>query len=112
MFGFGGDSKSEEKAEAPQAPAAAPAEAPASSGESGDPKVGSMPSGDYTIHIHLQTGKNFSLPDEDTVDPYVRIEALGVEGSSKTHNDVSATASVNFNEHIFLSLKKIDNEDA
>ena len=70
-----------------------------------------MPSGDYSIHVHLQTGKNFLLPEEDTVDPYIQIEVLGRTKTSNTKNDVTIDTKVNFNEHIFMDLKKMDNEE-
>lgn len=71
-----------------------------------------MPSGDYVVHVHLQNGKNFFLPDEDTCDPYVHVEVLGVSKKSSVKNDITPDASVNFNEHIFLELKKIEDEAA
>lgn len=77
-----------------------------------DPKVGTMPSGDYVIHIHLQNGKNFFLPDEDTCDPYVFVEVLGANKKSSVKNDITPDASVNFNEHMFIELKKIEDEQA
>lgn len=82
MFGFG-DSESKSKEKKPAAGGgggdggnegggADPAAAGGGGGGDGEEKkIGTMPSGDYVIHIHLQNGKNFFLPDEDTCDPYV-----------------------------------------
>lgn len=80
MFGFG-DSESKSKEKKPAAGGGGGdggneggGADPAAAGGGGDgeeKKIGTMPSGDYVIHIHLQNGKNFFLPDEDTCDPYV-----------------------------------------
>ena len=69
-----------------------------------------MPPGDYNIHLHVQTGKNFILPDEATVDPYVQIEVLGQKKKTNVKNDVTPDTKVNFNEHLFIDLKKMDDE--
>lgn len=50
------------------------------------------------------------MPDEDTVDPYVQIEVLDQTVKSTTKNDITPDVKVNFNEHIFIDLKKMDNE--
>lgn len=84
--------------------------AEADSAEPDHKTVSSMPSGDYSIHLHVQTGKNFVLPDEDTVDPYVQIEVLGEKKKSMVRKDITPDVKVNFNEHIFIDLKKMDNE--
>jgi hypothetical protein len=111
MFGFGGGNENNEAAAAGGGGAAAggdPAAAGAAPAE--EKKVGSMPSGDYSVHFHIQTGKNFVMPDEETVDPYVQIELIDQSKCSTTKNDITVDAKVNFNEHIFIDLKKVDNE--
>ena len=72
--------------------------------------VGTMPSGDYVIHIHVQTAKNLLLPEEDTVDPYLKIEVLGQSKKTNVKSDITVDTKVNFNEHIFIDLKKMDKE--
>lgn len=50
------------------------------------------------------------MVNEDEVDPYVSVECLSASGKSATKSGVEASTVVNFNEHIFLELKKMDNE--
>lgn len=50
------------------------------------------------------------LPDEEFVDPYVEVEVLQQSKKTSTKNDIPVDAKVNFNEHLFIDLKKMDNE--
>lgn len=36
-----------------------------------------MPSSYISIQLQVQTGMNFALPDDDTVDPYMQINLIG-----------------------------------
>lgn len=36
-----------------------------------------MKDGNYIIHVHIQSAKNLFLPDQDTFDPFVKINVLG-----------------------------------
>lgn len=73
-------------------------------------KVGSMPQGDYNVHIHLQSAKNLKMDEEDTVTPYMSFECLGEEKKSTHKENITKNDNVVFNEHHFLEIKNVTNE--
>lgn len=101
---LGGGSASKEQPEAVQSdPALPPAEGEEPIEEEG--KVVSMKSGDYLIHIHVQSAKNISLDSADVCDPFVKIDCLGASKQTEAKNDVSREAKVTYDEHIFMEFK-------
>ena len=47
-------------------------------------KVGSMKSGEYLLHVLIETGKMMGVDGEDTVDPLVKVSILG-KNKETTH---------------------------
>ena len=45
--------------------------------EEGDGSVGEMKRGDYMIHVLLEKGKDFKVPEDSTVDPMLEVTCLG-----------------------------------
>ena len=68
-------------------------------------KVGTMKPGDYTIHILVQNAKQLKADGDDTCDPVIEFKIGDVVGKTTKKNDISRSATVKFNEHIFLELK-------
>ena len=81
-------------------------------------KVGSMKAGDYTVHILVQNARQLVADGDDTCDPVVEFNINNAEGASmaagktKKKSDVSRSATVKINEHIFLELKDLTTQDA
>jgi len=67
-------------------------------------KVGKMPAGDYTIHILVQNARQLIADGDDTCDPAVEFTVEGVNGKTTTKKDVTRSATVKFNEHVFLEV--------
>ena len=68
-------------------------------------KVGSMKEGDYTVHILVQNARQLIADGDDTCDPIIEFSVNSVTGKTTKKCDVSRSATVKFNEHIFLELK-------
>ena len=117
MFRFGDNKEKDESKEAAPADEGAEADgAPPVSGSQGEEvsegkKVGNMRSGDYLVHILIYSAKNLVLDDEDTVDPFIKINILGQEKSTSIKKDISCNSKVTFEEHLFMELKNVSKED-
>jgi hypothetical protein len=75
-------------------------------------KVGNMPAGDYTIHILVQNARQLVADGDDTCDPAVEFTVKDVSGKTTTKKDVTRSATVKFNEHVFLEVPGLTNTDA
>ena len=104
----GGDGDDEEKKEGEEGEAKEEEQEESSAGA----KVGSMKAGDYTVHILVQNARQLIADGDDTCDPVVEFKINDVSGKTSKKTDVTRSATVKFNEHIFLELKGLTTEDA
>jgi hypothetical protein len=66
----------------------AAAEVPAESSDAA-PSVSNMPSGEYLLHVLVETGKNIGMDGEDTVDPLVTVKLNGKSKDTGSKPDVT-----------------------
>ena len=71
-----------------------------------------MKPGDYMVHVHIQRAKALTLDSEDVVDPFIKVKVLDQEKSTSAKEDISASANVVYDEHMFLELKALTKEKA
>ena len=71
-----------------------------------------MKAGDYTVHILVQNARQLIADGDDTSDPVIEFMVGDVQGKTTKKKDVSRSATVKFNEHIFLELKGLSTQDA
>ena len=70
--------------------------------EEGPGGLGEMKRGDYMIHIFLEKGKDFKVPENSTVDPMLEVHCFGGKEYSQAKDDIGGISEVTWMEHIFL----------
>ena len=80
--------------------------------ESAANEVGEMRRGDYMIHVFIEKGKEFAVPENSTIDPMIQIDCLGEKTYSSAKDDIGGLGEVVWSEHLFLEPKNVEKKDA
>ena len=75
--------------------------------ESSTNEVGEMKKGDYMIHVFIQQSRALKIPDQETVDPIIKVKCLGKYQFTKEKDDIGVNNTVSWNEHIFFEPKDL-----
>ena len=71
-----------------------------------------MKRGDYMVHVFLEKGKEFKVPEDSTIDPMLEVHALGAKEYSQAKDDIGGISEVTWLEHIFLEPGNIEKKAA
>ena len=69
-------------------------------------KVGKITPGDYVVHLLIQKGKEFAIPEGETKDLFVQVEICGNKEVSPVKNEVANITVCEFGAHVFVELRK------
>ena len=64
------------------------------------------------IHVYIEKGKNFKVPEDSTIDPMFCIETLGRKEYTKAKDDIDGVSEVVYDEHIFIEARNVDKREA
>ena len=64
------------------------------------------------IHVFIEKGKDFVVPENSDIDPMFHVEALGKKQFSQAKKGIGAATEVVWDEHIFLECVNIDKKEA
>lgn len=84
----------------------------AESKEDEAPSVGEMRRGDYMIHVFVEKGKEFAVPESSTIDPLVEVTCLNQKQYSSAKDNIGGLGEVVWSEHLFLEPKNVEKVDA
>lgn len=71
-------------------------------------EVGSLPGGDYMIHVFIENSRQFKTKGkDDTINPIIECRCIGQKVYTKGKADIGPTASIAWNEHCFFDLKQV-----
>ncbi len=59
----------------------------------------------------IEVARQLKVPDGQTVDPIVEVTVCGEKRFTSAKNDVSATTTLNWNEHMFFEPKNVSQDD-
>jgi hypothetical protein len=68
-----------------------------------------MKTGDYMIHVYIQTGKNFDVADEDVVSPFIEAVTCDIKKCSAAKDDVPCRTAtiIPWREHLFFEPRNM-----
>jgi hypothetical protein len=74
-----------------------------------EPEMVSMKTGDYMIHIYIQTGKMFKVEDEEVVSPFIEATTCGLKKCSAAKENETAGTSrlIPWREHLFFEPRNM-----
>jgi len=69
-----------------------------------------MKSGDYMIHVYIQSGKNFvDASKSETVNPIIEVTSCGITQYTQAKDEIPCKSDrpVNWGEHLFIEPRNI-----
>lgn len=64
------------------------------------------------VHVYLEKGKEFKVPEDSTIDPMLEVHALGCKEYSSAKDDIGGISEVTWLEHIFLEPHNVEKKAA
>jgi hypothetical protein len=71
-----------------------------------------MKRGDYMIHVLIEKGKDFLVPENSTIDPMIELTCLNQKIFSSSKDKIGGLGEVVWNEHLFIEPRNVEKRDA